>query len=239
MNVLKIISDFLRTRRLFDQNEEGHMEVRLHKSIANPDSKVFLCLGDNAAGKSLFRQLLSSNIKHMLTKGKRTDKPVFEALHVSMETRASGGMRNSFMYSAFTDDMESTGVRSLSPMFGAFNTAAGREYPVTLTLDELELGLNVEYHWALGQKIAAMYKEHVKDKEHFKALTIVTHSKELVHGFIEGLDETPHAVMFGSRKDQTLDDWLKAEVVRKSMDELDALPKLAHARHLKFSTFFK
>lgn len=233
MHVFEKSLALLDTAAIFDQDEPGAMQVQAHPGD-KPEAREMLLLGENASGKSLFRQLLSGSYSGDYKKKKKD----FEGIHISMATRAGGGMRSSFMYGPFTESEQSTGVRSMAPLTGAFTTASGRSHAVSLCLDEMELGLNACYHYALGQEIAAMHQEKTQGMDNFLGLILITHSKELVLGFCDQLGYRPHLLMCGTIKHQSLQDWLDAPLVRRSREDLAALRTDARERHRGFSQFF-
>ncbi len=206
------------------------MRVKLHPG-ERTEAREVITLGDNAAGKSLMRQLAFSDYQRSAKAANRH----FEGIHISMATRAGGGMRASFMYGPWTDSEQSTGVMSLGPLSAAFNTAGSRDHAVALCLDEMELGLNARFHFALGQRIVQLHREHTEGKEHFLGLMVVTHSKELVQGYIAELGYRPAALMFGSKRDMSVHEWLDEPLKRASLDELIALPGLARETRRNFS----
>lgn len=238
MHVFEKSLALLETAAIFDQDEPGAMQVQAHPG-AKPEAREMLLLGENASGKSLFRQLLSGSYA-----GEYKDQgKSFEGIHISMATRAGagpdGGMRAAFMYGPFRESEQSTGVRSMAPLAGAFTTASGRSHAVSLCLDEMELGLNACYHYALGQEIAAMHQDMTQGLDNFLGLILITHSKELVLGFCDQLGYQPHLLMCGDIKHQSLQDWLDAPLVRRSREDLAALRTNARDRHRAFSGFFK
>lgn len=96
-----------------EDNPTG-MKVRFHTGDRAEANEV-IALGDNASGKSLLRQLAFAHYHQAATKAEKR----FEGIHISMATRAGGGMRSSFMYDPWTDSEQSTGVMSLSPLNAA------------------------------------------------------------------------------------------------------------------------
>lgn len=182
-------------------------------------SRVALIVGPNASGKSFVADMLGAWV--------RNEKPSVDVLPVSMRSRTRDGMHRCFMYGPRGDN-DSTGNVSTIALRGGLRTARERTSPCLLQLDEPDLGLAEEFGWAMGQWIAQDDPTRVNDQ--CRGMVVVSHSRELVRGFLEASPLKPHFLHLGDNP-QTLDDWLKT-IERRSVDDLKALSDVSHERFL-------
>ena len=185
----------------------------LHASLSEgaPQSRLTVMAGDNAGGKSLLVRILASRLNHEKT----------EPLQVSMRYRTSAGMHRVFMFG--DDQEESTGAVSLHAVTGALRTAASRESPCWVLLDEPDTGLSESFSRALGA-LLAQHANALPDSN-FEAMVVVTHSKALVRSLVAHATHRPHFIATGERQcGQDLEGWLNDDTER-SIDELLALAK--------------
>lgn len=157
--------------------------------------RACLVLGDNATGKSLVRRLLSHKYK---------DRGV-EAIPLSMEGRAGGGMfgMKGFVYG--DEDWKSTGHNSIGTFEGMVRTSRGREKPHMVYLDEPDTGLSDRWARSLGRALADFLAD---PPEHLAALFVTTHRVCLAR---ELLRVSPHALLVGPGWPATLDDWFAGD----------------------------
>lgn len=225
-SLLSVIQNAMENLVVFNLKGPG----KLHASLAlgDTESRALLILGDNATGKSLARNAITRQLSH--PPGKSKDK--VERLEVSMRTRTAGGFA-SMMYSPFGDEQDSSGAVSISPLEGLFNTASKREAPVVISLDEMEVSLGESYQYALGQTLAAEHLKLLASKPEnlYRGLIVVSHSRELVSGFLDTLGHTPHSLMMGEGAPENAREWTTRPVVRRTVEELVDLPGASIEKH--------
>lgn len=173
-------------------------------------SRVVLVAGANASGKSFVTDMVG----HWMG----AEKPKVEFISVSMRMRTREGMHRCFMYGPL-GDKDSTGSVSTIALKGGLRTAAERTTPCMLQLDEPDLGLAEEFGYAMGQWIAS--EDPTPVNEHCRGLIVVTHSRELVKGFLENSALKPHFLHLGTPS-LTLKQWLKP-AARRSVEDLQGL----------------
>lgn len=144
-------------------------------------SPTILLYGPNAVGKSFFQRVLAQLAK----------KKGFEPLLVSMGLRTAPGMHRCFMYSAFGDQEESSGLNSFIAASGALRTAQDPTRKTLVILDEPDIGLSDGYAEALGEWLAREERGlHAKSA----GIVLCTHSKPMVRRYLECAEHEPHAV---------------------------------------------
>lgn len=192
-------------------------------------SKLVLVLGENAAGKSLFRRV----VRMVTHKGKkagmgdaeirRGDFPVGELLHFSMQSRASGGMASAFIYG--DESWQSTGTISAHTIEGACRNCTEREHTTIVYWDEPDIGMSAGAAAGAGVAIREFI---VKDEAPLlEAVFLTSHSPALVRQLVP-LD--PHYVFLGnSEGPKTLADWFIWQQDPPPISP-DALGAIAHAR---------
>ncbi len=214
-SLLKRLKELAEDNRLLATSGEEHVgPLHLTLEPGDPESGVFLLVGDNASGKSLFVRLLATWLNE--------DK--VEPLQVSMKYRTSSGMHRVFMFG--DDSTESTGAVSMHAIQGGLNTCQSRLDPTWLMLDEPDIGLAEGYCLALGEYLARFGNDLSGDGR--KALGVVTHSKPLIQGMVKHLAHRPHFLVAGARHTGfTLEQWL-ADKSPRGLDELMSLNDRAH-----------
>lgn len=183
---------------------------------------LVLVTGENASGKSLFARIAGATLSQ--------EKVV--PVSVSIRERTGAGsfdmsrMRQVMM---FGDEEENstgaTSVRVISTAFKNLDHAEGS----ALLLDEPELGLSDGYARALGELIGS---RSAAIPSPCIGVMVVTHSRSLVRGLLEGFNDTPVHVAVtadGTDPQPGLDTWLDEQETR-SVDELLALTDLGHQR---------
>lgn len=170
-------------------------------------SKLVLVLGENAAGKSLFRRIVGT-VAHRGKKGgwgepsiPRGPFPVGEVLHLSMQGRSSGGMMSAFVYG--DEQYQSTGAISARTVEGACRNCADREHSTIVYWDEPDIGMSAGAAAGAG---AAIREFILKDEAPLlEAVFLTSHSPALVRQ-LAALD--PHYVFLGNAAGpKTLADW--------------------------------
>lgn len=201
-------------RLLHKEGVEDSGPLSLTLVPGDADCGVFVLVGDNASGKSLFVRLLASRLN--------VDK--IEPLQVSMRYRTASGMHRIFMFGS--DEDESTGAVSLHAVKGGMRTCQERLEPTWLMLDEPDIGLAEGYCLALGEYLARFGND--LDGNGKKALGLVTHSKPLVQGMVKHLKARPHFLVAGARHaGMNLDQWL-ADNTPLGLDQLLELNDKGH-----------
>lgn len=223
------LTDFLETLPLFRSQEHpaGPMMASLAQSPSGARCPVVLVLGDNASGKSLLVRWLSEYLSAMFESA--------EGLQVSMRYRTMGGMHRAFMYGGIGDSEDSTGAVSTVAIQGAFRTAKGRDTPTMVVLDEADMGLSENFGHAYGQLAARHVAQGLGD--FCLGLAVITHSREVVRGLLEGLGCEPHVITVGEGA-PTLTQWLEGPLQRRTVEELESLQALSMTRYREFDRFF-
>lgn len=182
------------------------------------DARLTVVVGGNATGKSLFHRLMQSVAA----------ENGIEAGTVSIRERTGAGetpgsMRRAFMYG--DESVQSTGSASVEVVQKMFRYADREAKPVCALLDEPEIGLSDGYAHAFGQLIGQNAASPAKA---MCGTIVISHSRRLVRGLIEGLGARPGYVgMIGAP--DTIDAWLD-QTEEHSIDDLLKLKDLAHER---------
>ncbi len=210
------LEDLVKDNRLVRKADaESDAPLSLTFSPGDPESGVFILVGDNASGKSLMVRVLASRLN--------ADK--VEPLQVSMRYRTASGMHRVFMFGS--DEDESTGAVSMHAVKGGLRTCQERLEPSWVMLDEPDIGLAEGYCLALGEYLARFGND--LDGSGKKALGLVTHSKPLIQGLVRHLKVRPHFLVAGERHaGLSLEQWL-ADTSPRSLDELLQLNEKGHA----------
>lgn len=177
-------------------------------------SRVLLVAGDNASGKSLFVEYLRGYAKHFHG---------CTSISISIRERTGSGlsdmsgMRRTMI---FGDESEqSTGATSVRVLQTAFNNLDAwtqNGHDVLMVLDEPELGLSDAYSYAMGLLIAQRMSEITSPKAN---LVVVTHSKRLASGLVDGL---AHQVPFIHMNEALqFTHWVARESVKSVQELLD------------------
>jgi hypothetical protein len=144
--------------------------------------------------------------------------PKVEPIQVSMRYRAGNevsGFQRVAMFGSEDDD--STGVNSVNAMLKALNTSRARDNPHCVLFDEPDIGLAEEYAIPAGRHIG----QFTADKpEHCGGVALISHSKPLIRGFVDGLGQTPHFLHMDG--ELTFEQWLNTTSER-SFEELQSL----------------
>lgn len=175
--------------------------------------RLAVAVGPNASGKSL---LVRAFAARCATAG-------LLPFTVSMRIRAAAdsyemtGMRRTVMFG--DDGTQSTGAGSVRVVRTAIERNLDRPQGSVLLLDEPELGLSQGYAAALGEYIG-MSAAGLPDS--CSGILVVTHSRVLVSGLLEGAGALPTFARLGGGP-ADVHDWLSQDE-RMSVEELLALP---------------
>ncbi len=196
-----------------------HELFQMTTKPGNPHLAVIA--GPNASGKSLFMRAFAQ----------RTLNAGLLPLTFSLRDRTGSGMsdiagfRKIMVYG--DDSTQSTGAGSVSVVRNAIEKNLNREQGCVLLLDEPELGLSDGYARALGRYIGASVESFPQE---CSGVLVVTHSRVLVQGLIDGSDSIPTFAYLGT-EDLTLTEWVEMQE-SFTVEELLNLPALGHERFL-------
>ena len=176
-------------------------------------SKLVLVLGENAAGKSLFRRVVNG-ATHRGVKA-RYDRdpeaipqgrfPVQEFLGLSMQGRTSSGFASSCIYGE--ESYHSTGENSAHTLMGGLKNAAGRTHKCILYYDEPAVGMSARV--AAGAGITLRNFIEKGDAPLVQVLFVTAHEPALIRQLAP---LSPHYVHLGDESGpKTLADWLTAQ----------------------------
>lgn len=207
-------------------------ESPFRASLSDGSPALVTVTGENAAGKSLYVRVAAAVLQH-----EHGGLPVTVSIRERTGAGASeiGGMRRIMM---FGDEQEqSTGATSVSVVERAFGNLDRPDGSV-LIVDEPELGLSEAYARALGEYIGQRTRE-IPAK--CLGVMVVTHSRPLVRGLIDGFQSMPaHVSVFPAESpvQPGLERWL-SEVEHRTVDQLLALREVGHERWLDVGKLLK
>lgn len=187
--------------------------------VQKGQGRVVVIAGDNATGKSMLTSMLAAQAHQTFN---------VSPMVVSMTARTGSGMMRAFTYG--DESYRATGEVSVSVSMRALNNLPKRleeKGAGMVVLDEPDLGLAEGYAHAFGQKLAERINA-LPAKGRWNVV-LVSHSRELVQGLVDGLDTAPTFVHADQPK--TLAQWLD-KPQRKSVEEFDALMDAA-SRNIK------
>jgi hypothetical protein len=198
-----LVTRMMRTSVLFSSNEQGVTAIPWIQERG--ECPLYLVLGSNAAGKSLFRRAVCSWAKRELD---------YQLVHTSMERRTgSGTVTPGWMRSMMYGDevRQSTGENSAKTLAGAFGTSRSRDQDGTkhlLVLDEPAIGMSEEAQAGVGLDI----REFIEDRPPLLGgLFITSHSRALISQLAS---LKPHYIHLGDPNGPAgLDAWLSREIV--------------------------
>lgn len=167
---------------------EGLLSVRYTAG----EGPLCLVLGDNAAGKSFVRRIVSTAAREHGA----------ESIPLSMEGR-TGMYMKSFVYG--DEGHMSTGHNSASTVGTMMSTSQKREKPHTVFLDEPDTGLSDRWARSMGRELAEFL---ATPPPHLTGLFLTTHRTILVR---EVVHLRPHVLLVGEGWPQTLDEWLAGD----------------------------
>lgn len=197
-------------------------ESPFRAAMSQKATKLVVVTGENASGKSLFVRIVSVVL----------NQEGIVPVSASIRERTGGGMRQAMMFGE--EQSQSTGATSVGVIQTAFKNL---DRPSALIIDEPELGLSDAYARALGEYVGSAAKS-VPTK--CRGVVVVTHSRSLVQGLIDGYGKTPtHVSVAAERKPKTsLLKWM-AEPEEHSVEELLALRQVGHERWLRVNKLIK
>lgn len=206
-------------------------ESPFHASLAKGAAKLVVVTGENASGKSLFVRVAGAALQRYVG-----GTPV--SISIRERTGAGhsevGGLRRVMM---FGDEQEqSTGATSTTTVATAFNNL-DRPKGSILILDEPELGLSDGYTRAMGEYIG---RQTLDIPSKCKGVFVVTHSRALVRGLIDGYGKTPtHALITAEQPGQAgIAAWMDISEQR-SVEDLLALRDVGHDRWKRANVLIK
>ena len=218
-SIQAVIEHILATR--YFVGDSAPLKATFHRSSA--DCPALIIGGPNASGKSFMVRLISAWLQHK-------ESPKVETIQVSMRYRAGNevyGPQRVMMFGS--EDDNSTGVNSVSGIFGAIRTSNGRTSPHMVVFDEPDIGLAEEYAIPAGRHIGEFA---AKKPEHCGGVGVISHSKPLIRGFLDGLGQTPHFLHMDGTLN--LEQWLAASNER-SFEELQSLSSRSVERYRKIA----
>ena len=204
---LSKMMNFMFSLEWFDP-EDPIIEMDYQPTIG--PTKLLICSGSNATGKSFFGRLISAYCK-----SPRGLDGKAECLRVGMEIRATEGMHRMFVLQGMESE-ESTGVNSVHMLKGVLRSAKSREHHNIVVIDEPDIGLSESYSIAMGEFIA---QELTDLSPLTKLVVIISHSRHLLAPL---MDFNPAHVRLGD--DLTLDEWMREGPPPKSIKDLLNLP---------------
>lgn len=196
-------------------------------AVADGSRQMVVVTGENASGKSLFARVVSS-----ILRVENRMVPV----SVSIRERTGAGLDEMSSFRKvmmFGEEHErSTGATSASVVQTAFGNLR-HDGGSVLVLDEPEIGLADSYTRALGQFIG---EQATRVPRVCGGVMVVTHSRSLVRGIVDGLgaDPTHVAISAGQPARAGLHAWLEREEHR-TVDELLALQDVGLERWRRVS----
>jgi predicted ATPase len=164
--------------------DESWLELAIHEA----DPKLVVIVGDNASGKSFVVRAVESFVTR--------DGAL--SVSTSIRERAREGMQRVFMYGE--ERTQSTGATTTNWIISAFENNLARPNGCILSLDEPELGLSDGYARAMGELIGQRSRSVPRL---CGGVMLVTHSRSLVRGLIEGAGVEPSFVVVGSSEPLT------------------------------------
>lgn len=180
---------------------------------------LMVITGENASGKSLFFRILTGRVRGA------------HGTCVTLSIRERAGATGSDMAGfarlvMFGEEQEhSTGATSITSIRTAFDHNLDRDGGTVLGLDEPELGLSEAYAVALGRYIG---ERALAVPKVCAGVVVVTHSRPLVRGLLDGFGSTPTHVAVGDSP-AGVQSWLDTPEVR-SVEDLLGLVDLGRER---------
>lgn len=181
-------------------------------------ARVLVVTGDNAAGKSLFRRLLTVFL------GKRK----VEVIHLSQQGRATAGFQRAMIYGS--EDDEATGAISAHTLLTGFKTSRARDKDHVLIYDEPEIGMSEEVQLGAGYFIVQQLADFPPK---LRGLVIMTHSRHIVSAAMR-CDGAKFVNLGGKYK--TAEEWLNRPLRPVNIEDVK---KAGHENWQKFSKLLK
>lgn len=219
LDIVALIDATLDLDYFHPSDDTGEVAIPALWVPGGPNAKLVLVLGSNAGGKSFFRRLIRL-MTHAGTRHRGHWKggkfvqgpwkvepgefPVREMVHISMESRTSGGVVSAMVYG--TEDWQSTGENSAHTVEMGAKTSQGRCHPNIMYWDEPDIGMSAASAAGAGLEI----KDMLNDLSPLvQAVFVTSHSAPLVAQLVEF---EPHYLHLGDEKGPaTLCEWLEEQ----------------------------
>lgn len=182
--------------------------------VLGQNRRFCLVLGDNAAGKSLIRV--------MLTQACRAQQPRVEAIHLSMDGRCAGENRIARLAVYGDEGENSTGHNSARTVRTALSTSRQRKAPHSLLFDEPDLGLSDRWARAVGLALRDFLQN---PPDLLAGVVLTTHRRELVR---ELMPLEPSVLLVGHEWPTSLEDWYAGD--RRPLQPLEDLEQEGNDR---------
>jgi len=202
------------------------------ESDISANKKLIIISGENASGKSISCRILA---KLSITKS-------FLYKEISMGDRNGKSYFSSVInYGRYGDeDKESTGYltvyRIIKDLDSLINQSSDN---FVFSVDEPELGLGEEYHFALGQLLALRYLDAMKTNR-CQLFVIISHSKNIFNGLLSELSFTPVAMFFSMNKTEyDFYHWLNVKTENKTIEQLLDLPEKSKQKRKELAAYIK
>lgn len=181
----------------------GVEEVTAVPSTYTPgESLLVVVAGENGSGKSLFRRVICQIARAANV----------EAIHISLEGRADGGVIRAMVYGSEADD--STGDNSATTVVTGIRTCRSRENPHIIVWDEPDIGLSDGHAAGVG----ILLREFVENPgKHTRAVFVTSHNRHLLGQLVAA---KPHFMCLGDERTETLEQWLARPVVPLDLEAL-------------------
>jgi energy-coupling factor transporter ATP-binding protein EcfA2 len=219
MEVEPVIDAFMKdmlSLLVFQPDADNNNLPAIETTLDKGQGKLVIITGDNASGKSLVRRLVHSKLHKKKT----------ELIHISQQGRTTEGLHRAFIYGA--EDWESTGAISANTLQKSLKTSRSRGEKHCLFWDEPDIGLSDNYAAGLGVAI----RNFIADPPALLQMAfLVTHNKALVKQL---MPLKPWNLRLGGCP--SLQEWLDAEIVPASLDELY---EKSHDRFRRIAKFEK
>lgn len=166
---------------------------------------VYLVLGENAAGKSIFRRFVQGTARQSTIK---------ETISLNMEGRTGGGFRR-LAYGSEVN--RATGMNSARTVTMGIKTARERGHFHLLYWDEPDIGMSDGLALGCARKIAEFCNDLPKNT---RGVFITTHNRSFVQTLLQGITKDLNYIFLGDDPPPNLRAWLDAEVTEIDPDEL-------------------
>ena len=173
---------------------------------ARASNPLVVVVGENGGGKSFVRRICHEICGYHK----------IECMPISMEGRQSM-MFASLIYGS--EAYRSTGQNSIHTVRMGIKTSQGRANQHVIIWDEPDIGLSEGAAASVGKAIAD-FVEEVPDK--LIASIVTTHRKSLVRELARW---KPHYLFVGGEGPASLQEWLEAAPVVRTLDEIEAACK--------------
>lgn len=173
-------------------------------------SKLTVIVGENAAGKSFARRLITLMARDIGV----------ECMHLSMEGRSAGTfsmMAAVMIYGS--EQYHATGSNSAHVIQTGIRNSLERKNAHVLFWDEPDVGLSDGAAAGAGQAISA-YAKQTWDRKRVQAVFVTTHNRHLVRELLPARPNYLHLGLKSRDAPPTLADWCDRPVVPIALDTL-------------------